>query len=93
MKCADCFATCHVDCKDKMPTPCSPGHRTPTQAKVTLAECATRSSTVVPTIITNCVNEIEARGIGYSSLYRTDAHEKEIACVKVCKKPAIPLFK
>ena len=83
MRCAECFAICHVDCKDKMPTPCTPAHKSPAQAKVALANYAPKNAILVPVIITSCVNEIEARGIGYSSLYRTDAHEKEISCVKV----------
>lgn len=90
MKCVDCYATCHVDCKDKMAAPCTPAHKTPTLVKATLCDYAPKSSPMVPALITICISEIEARGVGYSGLYKTEAHEKEVASVKVLDSRHMP---
>ena len=83
MKCTDCYATCHVDCKEKMTAPCNPTHKTPTNVKVTLSDYAPKTGPMVPAVIATCIGEIETRGVGYSNLYKTEAHEKEVASVKV----------
>ncbi|XP_046462589.1 rac GTPase-activating protein 1-like isoform X1 [Daphnia pulex] len=83
-KCSDCRATCHVDCKTRMPQICVPT----TQASIsrglagTLADFAPSTVPMIPSLIVHCVNEVERRGMKEVALYRVNGSEKEITDLK-----------
>lgn len=78
LKCIDCLATCHVECKSSMPVPCVPTVRTPTHFVGTIADYSPNSSPMIPSIIVHCVNELEFRGLDESGLYRVNVLEREV---------------
>uniref|UniRef100_A0A0P6CLF9 Rac GTPase-activating protein n=1 Tax=Daphnia magna TaxID=35525 RepID=A0A0P6CLF9_9CRUS len=83
-KCSDCRATCHVDCKTRMPQICVPT----TQASIsrglsgTLADFAPLTVPMIPSLIVHCVNEVERRGMKEVAIYRVNGSEKEITDLK-----------
>ncbi|KAK3731508.1 hypothetical protein QZH41_008539 [Actinostola sp. cb2023] len=74
LKCKDCRAVCHPDCKDTVPLPCIPSNLTPGSAQKrpeeTIDFYAPSTSPMVPVIIVHCVQEIEKRGLTELGLYR-----------------------
>ena len=87
LKCADCRATCHVDCKPRMSMYCVPTAQTAASSnKVfagSVADYAPASSPMIPALVIHCVDEIERRGMNQVALYRMNASEKEIHDLKV----------
>jgi Rac GTPase-activating protein 1 len=93
-KCSDCRATCHVDCKTRMPQICVPT----VQASIsrglagTLADFAPLTVPMIPSLIVHCVNEVERRGMKEVALYRVNGSEKEITDLKVRSFPFCLFF-
>lgn len=84
LKCQDCRATCHPECKDKVPLPCVPTTHTPT-GKGTVACLADYTPTappMIPALIVHCVNEIDFRGLSTLGLYRISGSEREVKELK-----------
>lgn len=84
LKCQDCRATCHPECKDKVPLPCVPTTHTPT-GKGTVACLADYTPTtppMIPALIIHCVNEVEHRGMSTLGLYRISGSEREVKELK-----------
>jgi len=84
LKCRDCKATCHPECKDKVPLPCvMPGTPSGSKAQMgNLADYAPSSHPMVPALIQHCVNEVEVRGFSTVGLYRVPGPEKEVKELK-----------
>ncbi|XP_064484260.1 rac GTPase-activating protein 1-like isoform X2 [Ornithodoros turicata] len=83
LKCSRCRATCHPECKDKVPLPCIAVRSTPTQSnngalKSRIADHAPPTSPMVPAIIVHCIQEVERRGLNEVGLYRVCGAEKEV---------------
>jgi len=81
MKCKDCRAVCHPECKDKLPLPCIPScPSTPGGNKLSvglISDFAPNERPMIPRLIVNCVNEIENRGMDEVGLYRVPGSDKD----------------
>lgn len=87
MKCRDCRASCHPECKDQVPLPCVPVGNTPTRrggAMGTIADYTPHTSPMVPSLIVHCINEVELRGLNEVGIYRVPGAEKDVRLLKVC---------
>merc|ERR1719203_1208118 len=84
LKCRDCKATTHIECKDEVPLPCADSAcRTPTRNQgATIADFTPLHAPMVPALIIHCVNEVEARGLSEVGLYRVPGSEKEVKDLK-----------
>ncbi|KAL2081030.1 hypothetical protein ACEWY4_022883 [Coilia grayii] len=77
LKCRDCRIITHPECKHKCNEPCSPGangNPQPTE-ELTLESFAPFAHPRIPFIITQCVNEIERRGLRERGIYRVPGGE------------------
>ncbi|KAK7111103.1 rac GTPase-activating protein 1-like isoform X2 [Littorina saxatilis] len=81
MKCKDCRASCHPECKEKLPLPCIPSApSTPGTNRLTegiLADFAPAERPMIPRLVVNCANEIERRGLSEVGLYRVPGSDRE----------------
>ncbi|CAL1531747.1 unnamed protein product [Lymnaea stagnalis] len=81
MKCKDCRAVCHPECKDKLPLPCIPScPSTPGGNKLSdglIADFAPGERPMIPRLIVNCANEIENRGLEEVGIYRVPGSDKD----------------
>ncbi len=69
LKCVNCKAIVHVECRDKVSTPCVPG--TPTKKTGgTISDFAPVTSPMIPAIVICCVSEIERKGLNELGIYR-----------------------
>ncbi|KAK2177273.1 hypothetical protein NP493_609g01017 [Ridgeia piscesae] len=85
VKCKDCRATAHPECKDLLPLPCCPASTTPGTGKHTpglLADYAPSDPPMIPALIIHCVNEIESRGLSEVGIYRVPGSEKQVKELK-----------
>ncbi|KAI0235450.1 Rac GTPase-activating protein 1 [Lamellibrachia satsuma] len=85
MKCKDCRATAHPECKDLLPLPCCPNNTTPGAGKHNtglLADYAPSDPPMIPALVIHCVNEIEARGLSEVGIYRVPGAEKQVKDLK-----------
>lgn len=80
LKCQDCAAICHVECKNNVPMPCvANATRTP-NAKLggsCLADFTPLEPPMIPALLDYCVKEVEKRGLGEVGLYRIPGNESE----------------
>lgn len=86
-KCNVCRATCHIDCKDKVPLPCvafsTPSVKRTGSRRVLIADFAPQNTRpMIPALIVHCCNEIEKRGLDEIGLYRLCASDKEVRELK-----------
>lgn len=84
LKCRDCRATCHPECRESVPLPCVPTANTPT-AKGQLgviADYTPRIPPMVPALVVHCTNEVENRGLSEVGIYRIPGAEKEVKELK-----------
>ncbi|XP_059177486.1 rac GTPase-activating protein 1-like [Physella acuta] len=81
MKCKDCRAVCHPECKDKLPLPCIPScPSTPGGFKLSeglIADFAPAERPMIPRLIVNCAHEIESRGLDEVGIYRVPGSDKD----------------
>ncbi|KOC65521.1 Rac GTPase-activating protein 1 [Habropoda laboriosa] len=65
LKCRDCRATAHTECKDLVPLPCVPTGNTPTLRGIsgTIADYTPMIPPMVPSLVVHCINEVELRGM------------------------------
>lgn len=86
LKCKDCRAVCHPDCKDHLPLPCVPCSDTPGSGKRRPDEniefYAPSTSPMVPEIVVKCIAEIERRGLTEVGIYRVPGAEKSVRELK-----------
>lgn len=78
MKCKDCRATAHPECKDQVPLPCVPATVTPINEKGTIADHAPADPPMIPALVIHCANEVEHRGLTEKGIYRVPGSEREI---------------
>ncbi|XP_031836061.1 rac GTPase activating protein tumbleweed [Nomia melanderi] len=84
LKCRDCRATAHTECKDLVPLPCVPTGNTPTLRGTsgTIADYTPMIPPMVPSLVVHCINEVELRGMGEQGLYRVNGGATEVKCLK-----------
>lgn len=84
LRCKDCTARCHIDCKNSLSMFCVPQSNTPTAKGFlgSLIDYAPLIPPLVPALIVHCVNEIESRGLKDVGLYRVSGPEREIKALK-----------
>lgn len=76
LKCRDCRATLHMQCREAFTSNCIPATTTTTpnhkggKQMGTISEYAPSIGPMVPALIVHCVNEIEARGLTEEGIYR-----------------------
>ncbi|KAL9966808.1 hypothetical protein ACROYT_G024930 [Oculina patagonica] len=86
LKCKDCRAVCHPDCKDQLPLPCVPCSDTPGSGKKRPDEniefYAPSTSPMVPEIVIKCINEVERRGLSEVGIYRVPGADRSVKELK-----------
>lgn len=87
MKCQDCRASCHPECKEHVPLPCVPVNKTILACQRgetgTISDYAPSTAPMVPSLIVHCVNEVDLRGLNEVGIYRIPGSEKDIRGLKV----------
>lgn len=84
LKCRDCRATCHPECRESVPLPCVPTANTPTTKGQlgTIADYTSRVPPMVPALVVHCTNEVENRGLSEVGIYRVPGAEKDVKELK-----------
>uniref|UniRef100_A0A3Q4AP95 Rac GTPase-activating protein 1 n=1 Tax=Mola mola TaxID=94237 RepID=A0A3Q4AP95_MOLML len=84
LRCQDCRAVTHPECRDRCPMPCIPiAISTPIKnTENTLADFAPVSSPKIPPLVIYCIKEIEHRGLHEVGLYRVSGHERLVKELK-----------
>ncbi|XP_076383998.1 rac GTPase-activating protein 1 [Megalopta genalis] len=84
LKCKDCKAAAHTECKDLVPLPCIPTGNTPTfrGTSGTIADYTPMILPMVPSLVVHCINEVELRGMSEPGLYRVNGGTTEVKCLK-----------
>uniref|UniRef100_A0ABM5F7Q1 Rac GTPase-activating protein 1-like isoform X5 n=1 Tax=Pogona vitticeps TaxID=103695 RepID=A0ABM5F7Q1_9SAUR len=74
LKCRPCQLLVHHECRERCHSPCMPGAR-PRVREGILADFAPSMPPLVPSIVIQCVNQIEKRGLKETGLYRVSGAE------------------
>uniref|UniRef100_T1J3P9 Uncharacterized protein n=1 Tax=Strigamia maritima TaxID=126957 RepID=T1J3P9_STRMM len=85
LRCKDCRMTCHVDCKEQSPLPCTPVSGTPGAKGLVgcvIGDFAPKVAPLIPALILHCVMEVESRGLTETGLYRIPGSEREVKELK-----------
>ncbi|XP_014236380.1 rac GTPase-activating protein 1-like [Trichogramma pretiosum] len=84
VKCRDCRALAHTQCRDLVPLPCVPTGNTPTLrgATGTIADYTPMVSPMVPSLVVHCINEVELRGMSEQGLYRISGSVADVKALK-----------
>ncbi|XP_018323283.1 rac GTPase-activating protein 1 isoform X2 [Agrilus planipennis] len=84
LRCKECRAICHSECKDALPLPCIPASNTPNQKGTVgvIGDYAPTTSPMVPALIVHCIKEIEAKGLKEMGIYRIPGSEREVKLLK-----------
>ncbi|XP_011497551.1 PREDICTED: rac GTPase-activating protein 1 [Ceratosolen solmsi marchali] len=84
IKCKDCRAVSHLECKHLLPLPCIPTGNTPTLRGIsgTIADYTPIIPPMVPSLVVHCINEVELRGMMEQGLYRVNGGMAEVKCLK-----------
>ncbi|XP_045126323.1 rac GTPase-activating protein 1-like isoform X2 [Portunus trituberculatus] len=83
LKCRDCRAICHTECREQVPLPCVPTANTPNKGPMgTIADYAPSAPPMVPALVVHCTNEVENRGLTEVGIYRLCGSEKDIKELK-----------
>lgn len=71
LKCVDCCAISHTECRGKIPLPCVPtGTPTRKGCTGTISDFAPPEWPMIPAIVVRCVMEVERRGLTEVGIYR-----------------------
>uniref|UniRef100_A0A669DTM5 Rac GTPase-activating protein 1 n=1 Tax=Oreochromis niloticus TaxID=8128 RepID=A0A669DTM5_ORENI len=84
LRCQDCRAVAHPECRDLCPMPCNPtALNTPVKnTESTLADFAPLAAPMIPALVIYCIKEIEKRGLHEVGLYRVSGHERVVKELK-----------
>ncbi|BFZ01041.1 hypothetical protein BsWGS_04081 [Bradybaena similaris] len=86
MKCKECRAACHPECKDKLALPCIPSCPSASGgskfSEGLISDFVPSERPMIPRLIVNCANEIEHRGLQEVGIYRVPGSDKEIKELK-----------
>nr|XP_014343778.1 PREDICTED: rac GTPase-activating protein 1-like [Latimeria chalumnae] len=80
VKCRDCRLMAHPKCKDRCLQLCVPtvSAASTCAGKGVLADFASPTSPMIPSLIVHCVNEIERRGLTETGIYRIPGCERQV---------------
>ena len=84
LKCRDCRAVCHRNCRDSVPLPCVPTVATPGKKVCfgSIADFTPCIAPMIPALVVHCTNEIERRGCNEIGIYRVSAVERDVKELK-----------
>ena len=84
LKCRDCRAVCHRNCRDNVPLPCVPTVSTPGKKMClgSIADFTPCVAPMVPALVVHCTNEIERRNCNEIGIYRVSAVERDVKELK-----------
>jgi hypothetical protein len=81
MKCQDCRASCHSECKEHVPLPCvSVSNTTVTHKQVEMGTISDYAPSTAP--IVHCANEVDLRGLNDVGIYRIFGSEEDVRELK-----------
>lgn len=79
LRCKECKSYCHSDCMHLLPLPCVPVVNTPhKKAMGTINDYTPTTAPMVPSLVVQCINEVERRGLDELGIYRVPGSEKEV---------------
>ncbi|XP_075009150.1 rac GTPase-activating protein 1-like [Calonectris borealis] len=77
VKCRQCQLLLHPKCREQCPSPCAPRpHHHAWPREGVLADFAPPTPPLVPTLVVQCVTEVETRGLTETGLYRVPGAEQ-----------------
>ncbi|KAM7049326.1 rac GTPase-activating protein 1-like isoform 2-T2 [Acridotheres tristis] len=77
IKCCQCQMLLHTKCREQCPSLCTPrSHHHAWPREGVLADFAPSTPPLVPTLVVQCVTEVEARGLTETGLYRVPGAEQ-----------------
>ncbi|XP_039613326.1 rac GTPase-activating protein 1 isoform X2 [Polypterus senegalus] len=84
VKCRECRMVAHPECKDQCPHQCMPGCASFAlpNSKCTLSDYVSQSSPMIPSLVVQCVNEIEKRGLQEVGIYRVPGCDRIVKELK-----------
>ncbi|KAK4872799.1 hypothetical protein RN001_014828 [Aquatica leii] len=82
VKCKECRAICHPECKNLLPLPCTPLVNTPLRGAGLISDYTPTTSPMVPALIVHCTKEVELRGCKEIGIYRIPGSEKDVKALK-----------
>ncbi|XP_053327706.1 rac GTPase-activating protein 1-like [Spea bombifrons] len=87
LKCRDCRILIHPECKEYCAKECSSGsspaqRACPKNGQGVLADYAPVTSPRVPSLVIQCVNEIEKRGLSERGIYRLSGGDRQVKDLK-----------
>ncbi|XP_043227644.1 rac GTPase-activating protein 1-like isoform X1 [Amphibalanus amphitrite] len=85
LRCRECRAVCHPQCRDQVPVPCVPSALTPTSRghqAGQLADFTPLRGLMVPGLVQHCINEVEQRGMNEVGIYRVPGAERDVKELK-----------
>ncbi|XP_073401544.1 rac GTPase-activating protein 1-like [Dendrobates tinctorius] len=87
LKCRNCRILIHPECRDfcskLCPSTLPPSQTTaPKKGQMLLSDFAPASAPMVPSLVIQCVNEIEKRGLNERGLYRISGGERQVKELK-----------
>ncbi|XP_065839851.1 rac GTPase-activating protein 1-like [Oscarella lobularis] len=85
LRCKDCRAVCHPECKTNLPLPCIPHVSTPSKknrSEMLLESYCPLRRPRIPAIVIHCIQEIERRGLNELGIYRVSGSDRDVKELK-----------
>ncbi|VVD02019.1 unnamed protein product [Leptidea sinapis] len=82
VKCEECRAQTHLECRLLLPLPCVPPGRHTAAQEGTISDYAPSTPPMVPALLVHCINEIEKRGLSERGIYRISAVDRDVKRLK-----------
>ncbi|XP_061383759.1 rac GTPase-activating protein 1 [Danaus plexippus] len=82
VKCEQCRAQAHPECRSLLPLPCVPPGRALAHQEGSIADFAPSTPPMVPALLVHCINEVEKRGLTERGIYRICAVDKDVKRLK-----------
>ncbi|XP_047533237.1 rac GTPase-activating protein 1 [Vanessa atalanta] len=82
VKCEQCRAQAHPECRSLLPLPCVPPGRAHSAQEGSIADFAPSTPPMVPALLVHCINEVEKRGLNERGIYRISAVDKDVKRLK-----------
>ncbi|XP_076069460.1 N-chimaerin-like isoform X2 [Oratosquilla oratoria] len=84
VKCRDCGFKCHKQCSSKVPNECCPDLKNLHSVfGVDLTTSLRNQPMLVPRIVTECIEEVEARGLLVEGIYRVPGSQDQIEALRI----------
>ncbi|XP_041978774.1 rac GTPase-activating protein 1 [Aricia agestis] len=82
VRCEQCRAQAHPECRALLPLPCVPPGRAHQHQEGSIADFAPSTPPMIPALLVHCINEVEKRGLSERGIYRISAVEKDVKRLK-----------